>query len=44
MTPNNRLERSQGVIFGGPRGESMIQINQLRLFATQPRVAQPGIP
>jgi hypothetical protein len=37
---NNRLERSRGRIFGGPRRESMIEINQLRL-SSRTRVAQP---
>jgi hypothetical protein len=40
-TSNNRFERSRGRSFGGPRRESMIGIKQLRLTATQPRVAQP---
>ena len=38
---NNRFERSRGGVFGGPRRGSMIWIKQLRLTATQPRVAQP---
>jgi dihydrofolate reductase len=39
-TPNNRFERSRGRLFDEPRRESMIGINQLRLSATQSRVAQ----
>jgi hypothetical protein len=41
MIPNNRFERSRGIIFGKRRKESMIGINQLRSAAAQPRVAQP---
>jgi hypothetical protein len=41
VTPNNRFERSRGRVFVGPRRGSMIEINQLRWSATQPRVAQP---
>jgi hypothetical protein len=40
-TPNNRFERSRGRIFGGPRRESMICINQLSWSSAQSRVAQP---
>jgi hypothetical protein len=38
---NNRFEQSRGGVFGGPRRESMIGINQLRFSLAQPRVAQP---
>jgi hypothetical protein len=38
---NNRFERSRGRVFGEPRRESMLGINQFRLSATQSRVAQP---
>jgi hypothetical protein len=38
---NQRFERSRGSIFGEPRRESMIWINQLRSSAAHSRVAQP---
>src|ERR1700733_742729 len=38
---NPRFERSRGRVFGGPRRESMIEINQLRFASAHPRVAQP---
>jgi len=38
---NNRFERSRGSVFGEPRRESMIGINQLRSVSAQARVAQP---
>jgi len=38
---NNRFERSRGRVFGEPRRESMIWINQFRFAPAQPRVAQP---
>jgi hypothetical protein len=38
---NSRFERSRDRVFGGPRRDLMIRINQLRLMSTQPRVAQP---
>ena len=38
---NQRFERSRDRVFGGPRRESMIEINQLRWMPAQPRVAQP---
>jgi hypothetical protein len=41
MPSNNRFERSRGVVFCEPRGESMIGIKQLRWMSVQPRVAQP---
>jgi hypothetical protein len=30
LKPNNRFERSRGLVFGEPRREWMIWINQLR--------------
>jgi hypothetical protein len=41
LPSNNRFERSRGRIFVGPRRESMMGINQLRLMSAPPRVAQP---
>jgi hypothetical protein len=34
-------ERSRGGVFGEPRRESMIGINQLRWSSAPPRIAQP---
>jgi hypothetical protein len=39
--PTHRFERSWVDVFGEPRRESMIGINQLRLMLAHPRVAQP---
>src|SRR5271154_736602 len=41
LTSNNRLERSRGPIFGGPRRESMIEIKCLRLTLAKP--ASPNL-
>jgi hypothetical protein len=38
---NNRFERRRGSVFGEPRRESMIVINQLRFVMAHRRVAQP---
>jgi hypothetical protein len=40
-SPNNRFERSRGASSLSQGVESMIGINQFRLPAPQPRVAQP---
>jgi hypothetical protein len=31
-----------GIIFGGPRRESMVRIKELRLSLARPRIAQPN--
>jgi len=38
---NHRFERSRVGVFGEPRRESMIGVNQFRLSLAQPRDAQP---
>jgi hypothetical protein len=39
MAPNNRFERSRGLVFGEPRRGSMIWKKQLCFVSAKPRVA-----